>query len=238
MKTAIQPVKKTNVSHEVFEQLKQMLLRGDIKPGEKFLSENELAEAFGVSRMTARQAVQKLAVLGLLETRLGEGSFVKKIQPGMAMNGIISAIYLSENSLLEVLEFRTVIEGKTAKIATHKATYKDIEELEEIWTRMQQSKDDKREFAQADMDFHIKLAMITKNSIFAETYHIINDTMKMAFEEIVSISGNTGGLYYHQLLLEAIKEGNGEKAEQIMTEHVEVTYKGMLEYEKNKKKMK
>lgn len=237
MKAEIKRIKKTNVSDEVFKQLKQMLLRGDIKPGDKFPSENELSEAFGVSRMTARQAVQKLAVLGLIETRLGEGSFVKKIQPGMAMNQIMPAIYLSENSLLEILEFRTVIEGKTAKIAAQKATYQDIEDLEDIWEYMQACKDDKREFAQADMDFHVKLAMMTRNSIFTETYQIINDAMEAAFEQIIDISGNKGGLHYHQLILAAIKEGNGERAEQIMTEHVESTYNRVLEYEKSKKQL-
>ncbi len=238
MRIKVQPVKKVNVSNEVFKQLKQMLLRGDVKPGEKFLSENELADAFGVSRMTARQAVQKLVVLGLLETRLGEGSFVKEVQPGMLMNQIIPAIYLSENSLLEVFEFRTVVEGKVAEIAANKATAEDIEELEEIWGEIQSCKEDEQQFARMDMAFHVKLAKISKNSILSVTYGIINDAMKMAMEQIVSISGTKDGIHYHGLILEAIKEANGEKARKIMTEHVETSYMKMLMFENNKKDAK
>lgn len=236
MKIEIKPVKRTNVSNEVFEKLKQMLLRGDIKPGEKFPSENELADAFGVSRMTARQAVQKLVVLGLLETKLGEGSFVKKVQPGIVMNQIIPAVYLGENSLLEILEFRTVIEGKTANIAAARATEEDIAELEEICEKMKNCKGNEIEFAHADMDFHLKLAMITKNSIFEQIYHIIRDAMKIAIEEIVNMHGNVDGLYYHPLILQAIKERDGKKAEEVMTEHVESTYNKILEYKNRKDK--
>ena len=72
------PVKKSSASDQVFEQLKDNLIQGTWKPGEKLASENELASLFGVSRITIRQALSRLAALGLVETRLGEGSFVEK----------------------------------------------------------------------------------------------------------------------------------------------------------------
>ncbi len=233
MKMTVKPIKKINVSDEVFEQMKQKLLHGEFKPGEKIPSENELAEAFGVSRMTARQTVQKLAVLGLVETRLGEGSYVKEMLPGMCMNQIIPAVYLSENSILEVLEFRTVVEGKAAELAALKATSEDVSALEAIWKRMQKYKDDMKQFSDADLEFHFKLASIVKNSILSETYHIINDVMKISMEYIVSICGNSDGLYYHKLLLDAIKAHDGELAKSIMTEHVDKTYQEMLKYKQS-----
>ena len=79
------PVKKSSASDQVFEQLKDNLIQGTWKPGEKLASENELASLFGVSRITIRQALSRLAALGLVETRLGEGSFVAEPKPGMYM---------------------------------------------------------------------------------------------------------------------------------------------------------
>ena len=64
------------------EDLKRMILDGGIQAGERLPSENELAEMFNVSRITIRQALQKLSVLGLVETRFGEGSFVKTFDVG------------------------------------------------------------------------------------------------------------------------------------------------------------
>ena len=71
----ITPIQKVNVVEEIFDQLQSMLIEGTWKPGDKIPSENELSETFGVSRMTIRQALQKMKALGLIETRSGSGSF-------------------------------------------------------------------------------------------------------------------------------------------------------------------
>ena len=78
----IVPIKKVNVGQMVFDQMQELLIRGEWKPGDRLPSENELADMFNVSRITIRQALQKLSVLGLVKTRFGEGSFVKKFDIG------------------------------------------------------------------------------------------------------------------------------------------------------------
>ena len=124
----IKPIKKVNVAEQVFEQLKDMLVKGVWKQGEKIPSENELAENFCVSRITVRQALQKLNVIGLIDTRLGEGSFVKEAEPGDNMNALIPAILMSKDRILQVLEFREIIEVESAKLAAERADEKDIKE--------------------------------------------------------------------------------------------------------------
>jgi GntR family transcriptional regulator, transcriptional repressor for pyruvate dehydrogenase complex len=220
----IQPIKKANISEQVFEQLKQQLIAGEWKSGDKIPSENELAVAFGVSRVTVRQALQKMTVLGLIETRLGEGSFVKEIKPGVYMNTLIPMAYLGEQSLLEVLEFRQAIEVKTAELAAKRATDEDIEGLEKIFDRMKKYKDDARRFSEADLDFHLKLAEMTDNSLIIETHNIIKDILSVAMQHIVEKLGNTKGLYYHEMLLEATKERDYKKCGDIMAHHVDETY--------------
>jgi GntR family transcriptional repressor for pyruvate dehydrogenase complex len=228
----IQPIKKANISEQVFEQLKQQLLLGEWKQGEKIPSENELAAAFGVSRVTVRQALQKLTVLGLIETRLGEGSFVKEVKLGVHMNTLIPMAYLGEQSLFEVLEFRQVVEVKTAELAAKRATEQDIEELQRIYQQMVEYKDDSRKFSEADLDFHLKIAEITNNSLIIETQNIIKDVLSVTMQRIVSERGNTGGLHYHKMLLEAIREHDSEKAREIMAKHVDDTYEMMSKLHK------
>jgi GntR family transcriptional regulator, transcriptional repressor for pyruvate dehydrogenase complex len=223
----IQPIKKANISEQVFEQLKQQLLLGEWKQGDKIPSENELAVAFGVSRVTVRQALQKLTVLGLIETRLGEGSFVKEVKLGMHMNTLIPMAYLGDQSLLEVLEFRQVVEVKTAELAAKRATDQDIEDLERIFNLMMDHKDDPHKFSEDDLDFHLKIAEITNNSLIIETHNIIKDILSVAMHKIVSERGNTAGLHYHKMLLEAIRERNAEKARELMAQHVDDTYEMM-----------
>jgi GntR family transcriptional regulator, transcriptional repressor for pyruvate dehydrogenase complex len=217
---AINQVKKSCVSEQVFEQLKQQLLNNEWKQGEKIPSENYLADAFGVSRVTVRQAIQKLTILGLLETKVGEGSFVKKAEAGIYMNTIIPMAYLGEDSLEEVLEFRTTIEGVVAELATGKITDDDILKLENCYKEMELYKDNLEMFSKADFEFHLIIANATKNSLFIQIFNIIYDVLYNAMKKVVFKKGNSAGLYFHKLLLDSIKQRDSKKVRQIMDEHM------------------
>ena len=226
---AIHRIKRISISEQVYEQLRKQLLRGEWKPGDKLPSENELAENLGVSRVTVRQAIQKMAALGLLETRLGEGTFVRPFMPDMVMSNIIPLAYLGENTLLEVLEFRKIIEITTTELAVEKVTDEDIRSLEKIYDRMLFVQEDKTAFFQADFDFHLEIAKITRNTLVIKTYSILRDLLEVAMERIVDVRGTKGGIYYHNLLLEAIKSRDSERCRKVMEHHISDTYDSMAE---------
>ena len=73
---AIQKISRASIGDQVYQQMKDQIVNGEWKAGDRLPSENELAEQFGVSRVTVRGALQKLAALGLIETKLGDGSYV------------------------------------------------------------------------------------------------------------------------------------------------------------------
>lgn len=218
---AISKIVKQNISDIILQQMKEQILSGDWEPGEKIPSENELTKLFGVSRISVRQALQKLTAVGLIETRVGEGSFVNKLSPGIAMNNLIPALYLGSDSLKEVLEFRKMIEGRVAELACLKADSDDIKDLEKIYCDMERYKDDLEKFSQEDCKFHIALGTITNNSIITQLYTIIQEQLNIAFKKIVTVRGNKAGLHYHRLILDAMKERDCGKAKEIMDEHME-----------------
>lgn len=221
------PIKKVvhqSIGEQVFEQLKEHIFNNEWRSGEKIPSENDLAASFGVSRITVRQALQKLMALGLIETRLGEGSFIKEAVPRISMNPLIPMAYLNKNSLMEILEYRKVFEGNVAELATEKASAEEVAKLEEAYLLMEQAKDDLEMFSKADLDFHLLLANMTKNSLIIQTFHIFNDVLKRAFTQIVSKRGNSAGIYYHLLLLEAVKSRNSKEAKRTMDEHMQDLY--------------
>jgi GntR family transcriptional repressor for pyruvate dehydrogenase complex len=220
----IKKVQRISISEQVFQQLRDSILSGEWKVNEKIPSENELTELFGVSRVTIRQALQKLTAIGLITTKMGEGSFVAELKVGMVMNQMIPAIYLNENSLNEILEFRRCIEGKVAELATEKATAEEIEQLVEIYAEMEKQKDNLEAFSKADYQFHYTLGKMTKNTLFIQLFGILHEDLSNAFSEIVTSRGNKAGLYYHKLILEAIKARDSKKAKLIMDEHMEDLY--------------
>ena len=114
---AIKKVVKSSVSQQVFDQLQGQILAGAWKSGDKLPSENDLAAQFGVSRVTVRNALQKLSGLGLIETRFGEGSFVRGPEAGAAFNQLVPMLYLGEETARDVLTFRRMVEGPICEIA-------------------------------------------------------------------------------------------------------------------------
>ena len=217
---AIQKVQKASVSDQVFRQMQEQILEGAWKPGEKIPSENELAELFGVSRVTVRNALQKLAALGLLETRFGEGSFVREAEASLLFQPVIPAAYLGNKKLEEILQFRWMVEGPVCEEACRLAGPEATEELGQIYREMEKNREDLSRFARYDYQFHLKLAEITGNSILTQMYRIINDVMENAFDRIVLARGSAAGLHYHGEILKAFQSGDAQKAGGAMREHM------------------
>ena len=81
MSMPIKPIKPKKISDQVFDQIRELIYRGSLKPGEKLMPERELAEAMKVSRTTVRDAIQRLVVMGLIVQKQGQGTFVKSVDP-------------------------------------------------------------------------------------------------------------------------------------------------------------
>lgn len=219
----IKPIRRVNVSDQVFQQLKNLLIKGDWAQGEKIPSENELADQFGVSRITVRQAIQKLGTLGLLETRLGEGSFVKTVKPADSMNALMPTVYLNnhdKDTMYEVQEFREIVEIESTRLAAGKATKQDVAILKKIYESMKENKGDLKKFAKEDFEFHFKIGQMTKNDLLIKTYMILKEVLQISMTEIIEEMGSEGGLRYHAELIQAFEQKDGIKAAEIMRKHI------------------
>lgn len=230
----IKQIKKKNISTEIFDQIKDNIVSGEWKPGDKIPPENELGKLLGVSRVSVRAALQKLSVLGLLTTRHGEGTFVSDLSPDMYMNSLIPVLALDETQILEVLEFRKIIEVESVKLAAQRATDEDIRKLEEIVLTMKESKYDPERFAKEDMFFHETLVNTAKNSILSKVNSIIRDILLSQQIKIQEIMGPTLALKYHPAILEAVVKGDPELASRLMGEHIDTTIESVRKVELSK----
>lgn len=221
----IQPVKRANISDQVFDQLKRNVIEGKWEQGEKLPSENELAEAFQVSRVTIRNAIHRLVALGLAETKFGEGTFIKELNAGMPMRSMIPMAYLSPRNTLEVLDFRRVLEIETAGIAAEHCTEDDAAALKKQIQVMLDAKGDYLAFSKADLDFHMIIAKITRNSLIIETFGILRDILDACMKDTVENLGVEIGIPFHYRLIEAFEQRDAGKARDIMREHMASTRK-------------
>lgn len=222
----IKPIKKVNVGEQVLFQLKRMLIDGEWEPGSKIPSENELAELFGVSRITVRQALQKLNALGLIETKLGDGSYVRKLDIGDSMNALIPVMYLGDQSDAQVFEFRLIIETGCTRLAVQRATQADIDELKVFLQEMVTSKEnsDIKGFSKSDLRFHLKIAQMTRNALFIKTNSILQDVLEQSMDTVIDKMGFENGIYYHRQIVKAFEEGDEEEAVKMMKAHIEKNF--------------
>jgi len=224
-------IKRKKVANLVFDQLMEEIAKGRWVPGTKIPSENELTKIFGVSRITIREALQRLGTLGIIETHQGEGTFVRQLSAGDFLNSLIPMFVLDPVELNQVMEFRRIIEVETAGLVVERATDKELERLEEIFQRMKEYRNNAQQFAAEDLSFHIVLAESSKNVLIIKINQIVKDVLVTSMTDIVHALGSSYGLYYHQKLLEALRRRDKQKAMEVMEEHINKTIEVLHQHE-------
>ncbi|GHV39388.1 GntR family transcriptional regulator [Spirochaetia bacterium] len=226
----IKKIKAESLRTQVYAKLKEQLIAGVWKDGEKLPSEYKLCEMFGVSRVTIRAAIQQLGILGLVETKQGGGTSVKIASYAEQFNTLHPVMPVQKNQdLITILEYRKIVEKGTIALAQEKSTPEDILELENIYQKMQNSVGNLNDFSEADILFHYKLGEISRNPIIIKVYRLIWEMLSVAMEDITHIQGIEFGLKYHRLLIDAIKNRDKARCEELMEEHIEKTIQKVWE---------
>lgn len=216
----LKAVKKVNIGDQVYAQMKEQIISGNWASGERIPSENQLMEIFGVSRGTVRQAIQKLAAVGMLETRRGEGSYVKQLGLSNYFQGAVPAALLSEEELQEVFKFRLLFECGVAEMAAENATDDQIHKLEKNYSKMLQSIGNLEKYIAVDYEFHCLLGECTHNTLVSQIYKTIEDSLILSMENATAIVGYDHGKKYHGLILKAMQDHDPEAAREAMRHHV------------------
>jgi len=222
------PIEKRNVVDMAYEQMKELIINGDWRPGSKIPSENELKEMLNVSRNTIRSAIQKLKTLGVLETRQGQGTFVCKSASESFVNGFMPIISLSKKDILEILEFRKTIEIESVGLAAERRDNEDIGAIKAAVDEMVESRNDFRKYSVADYKFHLSIAKASKNKIFHMVLKYLKDVMYSHFEDMNKELGAEMSVDNHLKIYEAIRDGDPQKARQYMKSNIESTISELI----------
>lgn len=220
---AITAIEKKRVSDEVFEQMKNNIVTGEWTPGARIPGELELVELFQVSRVSVREAIHRLVGMGVLTIRRGEGTFVSEILPSDYFDTLLPIMMIERSNVVEMLEFRNIIEVESARLAAKRADEKDIDRMAGIIKKMENSQGVKELFSAQDLNFHYAMAIATHNNVIIKVNAILSDMLKKSMDEIVDLTGYEGGIYYHKKILDAIKNRDSELTALLMKEHIDTT---------------
>lgn len=220
----LKPIRVKRASDQIFEQLRDLIFRGELKPGEQLVPERELAQAFGVSRPTVREAINKLVTMGLVEHRQGQGTFVRSHEATREHNPL-AAIIGQETSLEDLLEVRMGLEAQSALLAAERATPEDIQRLEETLAAMEEEYVEGRLGIEEDVAFHMDLAYATKNPVQVYIMRSFHDLLHFGIEEnLRHLWEDPANLpiirQQHRRIFQAIKDHDPEAAYEAMKAHI------------------
>ncbi|MGO8761087.1 MAG: FadR/GntR family transcriptional regulator [Desulfobaccales bacterium] len=225
MAALLKPIKVKRVSDQAYEQIRDLIFRGQLKPGEQIMPERDLAQALGVSRPTVREAIKQLVTMGLLEHRQGQGTYVRSISDQRELNPLAAMIEGHSPTLEELLEVRMGLEGQAVTLAAQRATPEDLQVLEKALAQMLEENRAGRLGIEADVSFHMAIAYATKNTVQVHIMKTFYDLLHYGIKE------NLHYLYedpanldmigkQHTEIFEGIKEHNPEAAYAAMQRHI------------------
>jgi GntR family transcriptional repressor for pyruvate dehydrogenase complex len=216
----IKKIKYHRVYEDVIEQIENLILEGNLAPGDVLPTERELAQAFGISRGTLREAFRILEREGLIETRPGGGRFLSKnLNKAEDKSRIIENI--ERATIIELLEAREIFETGIVELAAKRATEQDILEIEtalEKWGKIDSDSDDP---TSPDQAFHLSIAKATHNVVLVNLIDLHMDLLQKTLNKTVDIPGRKDEVYKeHFNILQAIKEKDPSKAREAILYHL------------------
>jgi len=219
----IDPERHGTTSQEVISQLREMIHRGDLRPGDRLPPERDLAKMLGVSRPTLRAGIRSLAAVGVLQSRQGAGTFVVKSEgpPSLDSSPLRLMASLHGFTPAEMFEARRSLEMAVAGLAAKRATGEQLATMSEEIAGMYASLDDPEQFLVHDMRFHQTVAAASGNRILTSLMNMVATILfDVRRKKVKRARDLKESAEMHRQIYRAIREQNSEAASNAMRDHL------------------
>ena len=221
----LKPIEKTKVYEAAVDQIKAQIEGGEWPAGTQLPSERELAEQLGIGRPSVREALRVLEVMGLIEIRPGQGSFVTERSPEAQQMELLQSMLQEDEYVVELLEVRELLEPHIASLAAQSATEDDIRCMESILKHMESRFRNGETGADENIEFHLALTKAVGNRVLYEVEGLLLKLSRDPVERFFQVPGRlTRSLEGHREILDAIKERNPHGAQQAMLAHMRTRF--------------
>lgn len=217
---------RTRAYRNVVDRILRFIGEGSLSPGDKLVSEREMAAALGVSRATLREALRVLEAMGLVRVER-EGTFVCEASLSNLAEFMATLLYREKEDVRNLLEFRRLVECQCARLASERAREIDLLRIREAALQHEIAAMAGHPADEADVTFHTAIASATQNRVIEDVMNMIARLLRETYGPtrrwLLSTPDRAREFSrQHWLIYDAIAAGDGEKAERIMSEHFDM----------------
>lgn len=220
-KTIFTPVRSKRTFEDVSLQIRDLIVRGVLKPGDRLPPEAELSEQFHVGRQTVREALRILELSGFISIQkgCGGGPFVKDSTVGRATDILWHAFRMAKTSLAEVVAARLLIEKAVLNDVFDRAGEEDITKLQENVAKAKDLIAKGQKPFDESFEFHILLAKASKNNVFVVLVETINTIhRRLRSQRPPDLGKMKGFVQKHEEIIEALIKKDRRRAIRLLEE--------------------
>ncbi|MHC5794647.1 FadR/GntR family transcriptional regulator [Lacisediminihabitans sp. FW035] len=210
------------VTDEAILKIKDMILSGELRPGDRLPPEKELSEHLGLSRSSLREAIKALEVLRVLSVRRGDGTFVTSLEPRLLLEAMTFVVDLHDNdSILEMFAVRRILEPAAAAIAAAHLGAEGIADLRAQLAAVHEQSDVETLVAH-DTRFHATIVDAAGNSYLSTLIASLSGqtTRARIWRGITQQSSAARTLAEHTAIVDALEAGDSRLAEVLTAAHI------------------
>lgn len=228
-------IKPRKIYEEVAEVILDMIKAGDLKPGDKLDSVQQLAENFQVGRSAVREALSALRAMGLVEMHQGEGTYVREFNSNMLKLPVQIAVLMKKDDVKNLLEVRRILEVGAVEAAASRRTEEHLAEIKEALEQMKNANDEELG-EEADFRFHMAIARASQNDLLISLMNNVSEMMVTTMREtrrlwLYSEKSTLGRLTLeHDSIYEAIEQRDGARAQSLLLQHLQSVEEVLMEY--------
>lgn len=211
-----------SVTQRAIDDIKAMIIRGELAAGERLPKEADLAARLGISRNSLREAVRALTLANILEARQGDGTYVTSLEPRMLLEPLtFMADFHQDRTLLHVLEVRRILEGSVAALAAQHITDAELEELRGVVDEMDAC-DTVEAFVANDLRFHRLIGAASRNPVLASVLDSFSTPMSRTrvWRGVTQANAIDQTKAQHAALYDALAHRRPDVARAMATAHI------------------
>lgn len=222
----VQPIRKERLSLRIALEICRLIRAGQFKSGDQLPPERELASQLEVSRTSLREALRGLEIAGIVETRHGGGTFVRRFSAFGVESPLAMIFEASHDNVSDLWEVRRIVEPALAERAAVRADDEAIEWLVEMLENQRKPylREGDMEAAQAlDREFHAGIARLTGNEAMEQVIQLVNTLAHRGYNAAPGLAQDRRNLAYkrHHEILAAIRARDPEAARAAMVRHLQ-----------------